>query len=60
MKVASLPCQIVVENGSQLSLYGGVKCPSVPLSRQLDLYVGLMTPFGSRSGSTRQTAAERP
>lgn len=42
-------CQL--DYGSQLSVYGGVKHPSEPLSRQ-DLYVGLMTTFGSRSGGT--------
>lgn len=57
-------CQTVVDTcqfdfDSQLSVYGGVKRPSEPLSRQ-DLYVGLMTTFGSRSGGTAQTAAGRP
>lgn len=46
------PCQMVVDTGWQFdcSGCGGVKRPSVPLNRQ-DLYVGLMTTFGSRTGA---------
>lgn len=55
--VLSDTCQL--DFASQLSVYGGVKDPSEPLSRQ-DLYVGLMTTFGSRSGGTVKTAAEGP